>query len=70
MKDTEDKDMALRGMRRAAVIARERASRFGLQIPVWRDGAIVFVDPKVGAQPDGGANSDSAPVVPPSAPSE
>mgnify|MGYP005856993063 CR=1 FL=1 len=47
MKDTEDKDMALRGMRHAAVIARERASRFGLRIPVWRDGAIVFVDPKV-----------------------
>jgi len=70
MKNTENKDLALKGMRRAAVIARERAARFGLQIPVWRDGAVVFVNPKLKAQPDGSANSDSAPVVPPSAPSE
>lgn len=70
MKDTKDKDLALRGMRRAAVVARERAARFGLQIPVWRDGAIVFVNPNLNAQQDGSANSDSAPVVSPSAPSE
>lgn len=70
MKGTEDKDLALKGMRRAAVIARERAARFGLQIPVWREGVIVFVNPKLKAQPDGGANSDSGPVAPPSAPSE
>ena len=70
MKNTENKDLALKGMRRAAVIARERAARFGLQIPVWRDGAVVFVNPKLKAQPDGSANSDSAPAVPPSAPSE
>ena len=50
MKDTEEKDLALKGMRRAAIVARERAARFGLQIPVWRDGAIVFVNPELKAQ--------------------
>jgi hypothetical protein len=70
MKITEDEDLALKGMRRAAVIARERAARFGLQIPVWRDGAIVFVNPKVKEQADSGAHSNSAPDAPPSAPSE
>lgn len=70
MNGTEDMNLALKGMRRAAIIARERAARFGLQIPVWRDGAIVFINPEHKAQPDGGANSDSAPVVPPSAPSK
>lgn len=58
MKGTEDKDSALKGMRRAAVIARERAARFGLQIPVWRDGAIVFVNPEVKAQPGAALNAD------------
>ena len=57
MKDIEDKDLALRGMRRAAVIARQRAARFGLQIPIWRDGAIVFINPNLNAQPDDSINS-------------
>ena len=57
MKDIEDKDLALRGMRRAAVVARQRAARFGLQIPVWRDGAIVFINPDLNAQPDDAINS-------------
>jgi hypothetical protein len=57
MKDTEEKDLALKGMRRAAVVARERAARFGLQIPVWRDGAIVFVNPELKAQPDAALNT-------------
>lgn len=55
MKDTEEKDLALKGMRRAAVVARERAARFGLRIPVWRDGVIVFVNPELKAQPDADA---------------
>ncbi len=58
MKDTEEKDLALKSMRRAAVVARERAARFGLQIPVWRDGAIVFVSPELKAQPDAALNAD------------
>ena len=57
MKDIKNKDLALRGMRRAAAIARQRAARFGLQIPVWRDGAIVFINPTPNGQPDGGINS-------------
>lgn len=57
MKRNEDKDLALRGMRRAALVARERAARYGLQIPVWRDGAIVFVNPKTTAQPDATLNA-------------
>ena len=62
MKDTKDKDLALKGMHRAAAVARERAARFGLQIPVWRDGAIVFVSPNLNAQQGGVANSSSAPL--------
>lgn len=58
MKGTADKDLALKGMRRAAAVARERAARFGLQIPVWRDGAIVFVNPELKAQPDAALNAD------------
>lgn len=61
MKLNEDNDLALRGMRRAALVARERAARYGLQIPVWRDGAIVFVNPKIKAQPDAALNSDKQP---------
>jgi len=57
MKDIEDKDLALKGMRRAAAVARERAARFGLQIPIWRDGAIVFVNPNPNAQQDDSINS-------------
>ena len=58
VKDTEEKDLALKGMRRAAVKARERAARFGLKLPVWRDGAIVFVNPEVKAQPGAALNAD------------
>jgi len=58
MKDTEAKDLALKGMRRAAVVARERAARFGLQIPVWRDETIVFINPEPKAPPNAALNAD------------
>lgn len=60
MKESEDKDLALKGMRRAAVVARERAARFGLQIPVWRGGAIVFINPELKAQPNASLNADKS----------
>jgi hypothetical protein len=59
MKSTEDKDLALKGMRRAAIIARERAARFGVQIPVWRNGAIVFIHPKPEAPSKDLLNADN-----------
>ena len=51
--------LALRAMERAARIARQRAAEKRVEIPVWRNGAVVFVDPKEGAQQDGAANSNS-----------
>ena len=57
-------------MRRAAIVARERAARFGLKIPIWKDGDIVFVDPSRGTQENGSANFSSEPVVPPFTSSE
>ena len=50
MSDPTDADKALRAMYRAAVTAHERAARFGHKIPIWRDGAIVFIEPDVEAR--------------------
>lgn len=44
MKNIEEREAALRGMRRASLVARERAARHGLQVPVWRDGSIHYLD--------------------------
>lgn len=47
-----DEHAALRGMRRAAKVAYERAARFGLQVPIWKDGKVVYIDPKTGTASD------------------
>jgi hypothetical protein len=60
VKDREEKDLALKGMRRAAVKAHERAARFGLKLPVWRDGAIVFINPELKAHPEANGTRLSA----------
>ena len=49
---TEDKEVAeaLRAMERAARIARRQAAEKNLKMPVWKNGAIVFIDPKQESQ--------------------
>ena len=44
MKNVAERDGALRGMHRASIVARERAARYGLKIPVWKEGKIVYLD--------------------------
>ena len=50
---TEDKEVAeaLRAMERAARIARRQAAEKNLKMPVWRNGAIVYIDSFVGKIP-------------------
>ena len=40
------RDSALAAMRHAAEKARERASRFGSRLAVWRNGAVMLLDPR------------------------
>jgi hypothetical protein len=44
MKNFTETEGALRGMHRASIIARERAARHGLKVPVWKEGQIVYLD--------------------------
>ena len=55
--ETED---ALLAMRRAAEIARKRAVAYNLKLPIWKDGRVVYLDPKKLAQQDDSANGESA----------
>ena len=52
--------LALKAMERTAGIARRRAAEKRVKIPVWRDGAVIYVDPNEESQEDGAAHSDSA----------
>jgi len=55
MSEQSETEGALAAMNRAAVAARERASRFGSQLVMWRDGSVVLVDPKENSAEQGGA---------------
>ena len=46
MKDQTETERALTAMNRAAATARERASRFGSRLVLWRDGAVVLANPE------------------------
>lgn len=46
MKDQTETERALSAMNRAASSARERASRFGSRLVLWRDGAVVLAEPE------------------------
>jgi hypothetical protein len=48
-------------MERAAVSARKLAAEKNLKLPVWRDGKIVFIEPKEEAQQGVGRNAENAP---------
>ena len=46
MKEDKEAAEALRAMERAARIARRQAAEKNLKMPVWKNGAIVYIDPK------------------------
>ncbi len=56
MIEQTETESALAAMNRAAVTARERASRFGSQLVLWRDGSVVLVDPRTSGAEQGGAD--------------
>ena len=45
MKVKTESEHALAAMIRAAEIARVRAARFGSKLAIWKDGAVVLIDP-------------------------
>jgi len=45
-KDRSLSNSALKAMRRAAQIARNKAAEKKIEIPIWRDGEIIFETPK------------------------
>jgi len=46
MNQLTDSNGALAAMRHAAEKARERASRFGSRLAVWRNGTVILLDPR------------------------
>ncbi len=46
MKKESNSKIALCAMQRAAKKAIEKAAKMGLEIPIWKDGRIIFVDAK------------------------
>jgi hypothetical protein len=46
MNQQTDRDSALAAMRHAAEKARERALRYGSRLAVWRNGAVMLLDPR------------------------
>jgi len=46
MNEVTETERALAAMKTAAAEARVRASRFGSNIAVWRDGAVVLISPE------------------------
>ncbi len=57
MKEDKEAVEALREMERAARIARRQAAEKNIKMPVWRNGEIVYVDPK--EEPTSGATEAS-----------
>jgi hypothetical protein len=47
-------EKALAAMQRAADEAWKLAAMHGVKIPVWRDGRVVYVDPKEGIPAESG----------------
>lgn len=68
MKVSEESQVALRAMERAALSARRLAAEKKILLPIWRDGGIVYIDPREESQPGTGANGEggSAGAPPPS----
>ncbi len=62
MTDQTETESALAAMNRAAITARERASRFGSQLVLWRDGSVVLVDPRTSGAEQGGADQPATAV--------
>lgn len=46
MKEDQETALALRAMERAARIARRQAAEKNLKMPIWKNGAIVYIDPR------------------------
>ncbi len=46
MSELTETDAALAAMNRAAEAARIRAFRFGSRLALWKDGAVVLVEPR------------------------
>lgn len=46
MDRSTETEMALNAMRRAAKQAHKRAASFDLDIPIWEDGKVIFVEAK------------------------
>jgi len=55
-------ESALAAMDRAATRARTRASLFGSRLAVWRDGAVVLLDPRRTGAEQGGADQPTTDV--------
>ena len=45
MNELTEAEGALEAMKSAAAVARLRASRFGSNLAVWRDGAVALISP-------------------------
>lgn len=52
MKEDQETALALRAMERAARIARRQAAEKNLKMPIWKNGAIVYIDPRDETQPE------------------
>ena len=46
MKISNDSELALNALKRAAKEARKKAAEKNLMIPVWKNGAVAYVNPK------------------------
>ena len=51
MKLRTETEQAMSAMNRAAESARIKASRFGTNLAIWRDGAVVLIKPKTEQNP-------------------
>lgn len=56
MKISSESEFALNALKRAAKEARRKAAEKNLLIPVWKDGAIVYENPKEISQPGDAPN--------------
>ena len=56
MNNRTETEAALAALNRAADTARVRASRFGSRLALWKDGAVVLVDPLTNGAKQGGAD--------------
>jgi len=60
MSPRTETECALAAMNRAAARARIRASRFGSRLAVWRNGAVVLLDPRGTGAEQAGADQPAA----------